>query len=201
MANKLIAQGAEASIFEEKNLVIKKRIPKKYRIKQLDDKLRKQRTRTESKLLEKASKIINVPKLLKTSVDTLILEKIKGKKLASNLEKLNYQSICKQIGTSLAKLHDNDLIHGDLTTSNMIYNDKNKKIYFIDFGLGFHSSRIEDKAVDLHLIKEALEAKHPTIYEKAFKAILEGYKSSKNYKETITRLQKVETRGRYKAQY
>ena len=74
-------------------------------------------------------------------------------------------------------------------------------VYFIDFGLGFHSDRIEDKAVDLHLIKQALEARHSKIYEKAFKAVLQGYKISKNYKEAIKRLEKVEKRGRYKAQY
>lgn len=127
---------------------------------------------------------------------------IKGKKLSLHLEKLkNCQKICETIGNSLAKLHDAGIIHGDLTTSNLILADKDKKIYFIDFGLGFHSNRAEDKAVDLHLIKEALHAKHPKLADKAFSAVLQGYKSSKNYSETLKRLQKVEQRGRYKAQY
>ena len=114
------------------------------------------------------------------------LKFIKGKKLSEHLDKLlNPEKICKQIGQSLAILHDNNIIHGDLTTSNLIYNQKQNKVYFIDFGLGFISSKIEDKAVDLHLIKEALEAKHSTIYEKAFESVLQGYKISKNYKTTI----------------
>ena len=82
-------------------------------------------------------------------------------------------------------------------------NDKeNFQIFFIDFGLSFHSKRIEDKAVDLHLIKQALEAKHPTIYEESFKAVIKSYtKQSKQAKQTLAQLEKVERRGRYKAQY
>jgi Kae1-associated kinase Bud32 len=71
-------------------------------------------------------------------------------------------------------------------------------LYFIDFGLGFESAKIEDKAVDLHLIKQALEAKHFQHAGEFFKHVLEGYKTSKNYKETIKRLELVEKRGRYK---
>ena len=43
----LIEQGAEAKIFKENNLIIKERIPKDYRLKELDEKIRKQRTKRE----------------------------------------------------------------------------------------------------------------------------------------------------------
>ena len=138
--------------------------------------------------------------LKRSSNFEITMDYISGKRLSDHLDKLkNYQTICKQIGKNISKLHDAGLIHGDLTTSNMIL--KKDKVFFIDFGLGFHSDRIEDKAVDLHLIKQALEAKHHSIYEKAFKAILSGYKASKNYSKTIKQLEKVEKRGRYKQQY
>ena len=75
---------------------------------------------------------------------------------------------------------------------------KDNKVYFIDFGLGFISNKIEDKAVDLHLLKQALQSKHYKIYEKGFNYILEGYRKSKNFENTIKRLEKVEKRGRYK---
>ena len=223
---KQIGHGAEAVIFRKNKAVIKDRVEKTYRHPILDEKIRKIRTRTEAKLLEKAYKLIPVPKIIKSDEikKTIELEFINGKKLADNLEKLNYQTICKQIGKSLAKLHDNSIIHGDLTTSNLLYvdyskikksnlrnkksqsenhniNKKLEKVYFIDFGLGFQSSKKEDKAVDLHLIKRALEAKHSSIHEQAFKAILQGYKSSKNYSQTLKQLEAVEKRGRYKAQY
>jgi len=167
----------------------------------LDEKLRKLRTRSEAKIIEKVARIIPVPKLISSDDDKkeIVMEHIAGKKLSDNLEKLPVTLICKQIGKSLAKLHDLGIIHGDLTTSNLIL--KNKEVYFIDFGLGFHSNKIEDKAVDLHLIKEALEARHPKIHEKAYKAILAGYKSSKDYQKTIKQLERVKARGRYKQQY
>ena len=69
------------------------------------------------------------------------------------------------------------------------------------FGLGFFSYKIEDKAVDLHLIHHALEAKHFLAFEKHWKNVLLGYKTSKNSKLVLERLKKVEARGRYKDKY
>jgi len=204
----ILARGAEAIIYKLNKKVIKDRIPKSYRHPILDLKLRKRRTKSESKILSKVAKIIAVPKLLsdpKPQGRIIHMEYIPGKRLSDHLDKLKPAEIthtCKEIGHNIAKLHDAGIIHGDLTTSNMILHTQTNKVYFIDFGLGFHSNRIEDKAVDLHLIKQALEAKHPKIYEKAFKAVLAGYKStSKHFQQTLTRLQKVERRGRYKTQY
>ena len=195
---KLIAQGAEAQILLYKNTIKKQRTKKSYRLKELDEKIRKQRTKKEANLLEKASKLIPVPNIIKMSEYELDMEFINGKKLSEHLDKLNYKEISNQIGKQIAILHDNSIIHGDLTTSNMILENKTNKLYFIDFGLGFTSNKVEDKAVDLHLIKEALEAKHFNISNECFKAIIEGYKTSKNADKVIQRLKKVESRGRYK---
>jgi len=248
MKSKIIAQGAEAIIIQEGDNIIKDRVIKTYRHPELDKKIRKQRTSRETKLLERASKIINSPKPEEAdNINQIKMPLIQGKKLSENLEKLDWKSICKQIGNSIAKLHDNNIIHGDLTTSNMIWvenpeedkttksknqeqeakiklqpnqtnkkllqiNNKNgtiaeqeeaidseiyPKLYFIDFGLGFTSERIEDRAVDLHLIKQALEAKHFTIYKEAEKIILDNY-ASKDKKKVLEQLKKVEARGRYK---
>jgi Kae1-associated kinase Bud32 len=71
------------------------------------------------------------------------------------------------------------------------------KLFFIDFGLGYTSNKIEDRAVDLHLIKQALEAKHFSIYKEAEKIILENY-NSKDKAKVLEQLKKVEARGRYK---
>lgn len=202
MTQNIIGRGAEAILIHEDGKLVKRRTKKSYRIDILDQKLRKQRTRKESKLLEKASKIIPVPKIKKilekeTEID---MEFLDGKNLSEHLDSLpNAEDVCKEIGKNIALLHDAGIIHGDLTTSNMILKDN--KVFFIDFGLGFESNKIEDKAVDLHLIKQALEAKHFNHYEKFFKAILEGYKTSKHHEETINRLKTVEKRGRYKGAY
>ncbi len=196
MRTNIIQQGAEAIIIHEGNSVIKDRISKKYRHPQLDKKIIKSRTKSEAKILEKASKLIPSPVPSKVEFNEIEMPFIDGKKLSEHLEKLDWKKICKTIGNQIAKLHDADLIHGDLTTSNMILGNDGK-LYFIDFGLGFHSKRNEDKAVDLHLIKQALEAKHFSIHKEAEKIILDNY-DSKDKDKIIEQLKKVEARGRYK---
>ncbi len=202
---KLIARGAEALLVRKGATVMKQRIPKSYRLLQLDEKLRKQRTKRETRLLQKASALIPVPRVLAIdeSQATLELEYIPGKKLATVLDSLpisHARALCHTLGKCLAALHDAGIIHGDLTTSNMILGT-DKKLYLIDFGLGFESKRIEDRAVDLHLIKEALEAKHCAKAHEYYAAVLKGYARSKKAKETLARLATVEKRGRYKRSY
>ena len=184
---KFIFQGAEATIKSNQKEIVKERTPKLYRYPKLDEKLRIQRTRKEIKLLEKASNIISVPKIISYTDYQIILQKIKGKNLAYELDKLkNKSAVAKKIGETIGKIHNSDIIHGDLTTSNIIYS--NSKIYLIDFGLGFESGNIEDKAVDLHVLKEALEARHHKYSIKMFESILKGYKISKDNKFIIKRL-------------
>ena len=198
----IIAKGAEAILIrKEADVLVKRRVEKGYRIKEIDEKLRKLRTRQEARLLEKVSKVISVPKVLNVNESSkeVTMQFILGKKLSQDLSFFplkEQESICKKIGEEVAKFHDINIIHGDLTTSNMIL--KEKEIYFIDFGLGFSSSRIEDKAVDLHLLKQALEAKHFMHWKILFNKVLEGYKKSQNFEKVVKQLEKVEGRGRYK---
>jgi Kae1-associated kinase Bud32 len=200
MNQKTLFHGAEALIILEKNKIMKKRVKKSYRIPELDEKIRKRRTKSEAKLLKRASKEISVPRIIETKENKreISMEFVKGKKLSEHLEKFPEKEqlkIFKQVGGNIAKLHDSNIIHGDLTTSNMIFN---KKVYFIDFGLGFFSNKIEDKAVDLHLLKQALESKHFQNWKNLFEKVLKGYESSEKYKEVLERFKKVESRGRYK---
>ena len=213
MTSKILIQGAEAIIsLNSKNQIEKNRVKKSYRFSLLDKKIRKQRTKSEAKILIKASQIIPVPKLISSTENDLIIEHIKGKKLSEHLDELKNQiKICETIGKQIALLHNNNIIHGDLTTSNMIYVEENKKLsnnspqfklYFIDFGLSFHSHRSEDFAVDLHLISQALEAKHFKNHKSLFSSVLKGYKSISNQaQQVLKRLEKVQSRGRYKTQY
>jgi TP53 regulating kinase-like protein len=234
---KIVAQGAEAIIELKDNLIIKNRIPKSYRLKELDEKIRKQRTKAEKKLLEKACKIINAPNPFPLKeFDKIKMPFIEGKKLSEILDSFplkKQKEICKKVGEEISKLHNADIIHGDLTTSNMILvEEKNSKkissgvgeslheypfqnasvgssrrglvsdsepiIFFIDFGLGYISPKVEDKAVDLHLLKQALEAKHFKNWEILFSEVLKGYRNSKNYEKVIERIAIIEKRGRYR---
>jgi len=194
--------GAEAIVLKRGNELIKRRIKKAYRIYKIDEKIRKLRTRSEAKLIEKVSKIIKTPVIKKVDEKNkeIFLDFIEGKKISEKLEEFSLKKqkeICKKIGETTARIHDRNIIHGDLTTSNMIL--KNNEIYFIDFGLGFISNKIEDKAVDLHLLRQALEAKHFNNWRELFEEVCKGYEVSKNSKAVIERLKSVEKRGRYKS--
>lgn len=184
----MIAEGAEARIYEEEGMIIKDRVIKNYRLKEIDDKLRKSRTNRESKILEKLSKInFPSPKLIKKEDFKIIMEKIEGHKLRDVL-KIEH---CSEIGKLIKKIHNLGIIHGDLTTSNMILGNK---IYLIDFGLSFYSDKIEDKAVDLHLLEEALISKHHLICKECINLILKNYNDEKVKK----RLEIVKKRGKNK---
>ncbi len=190
---KQIAQGAEAKLYLIDSKIVKDRIRKDYRIREIDIRLRKSRTKREAKIFEKLSSIsFPAPKLIKSDdKEKIVMEFIKGPKVRDILEEKDYKRLSEEIGKKIAILHNNGIIHGDLTTSNMILE---KEIYFIDFGLSFFSHKIEDKAVDLHLLKQALESKHYKVWEKCFNAALKAYGN----KEVLKRLEQVEKRGRYK---
>ncbi|MFH1053560.1 MAG: KEOPS complex kinase/ATPase Bud32 [Candidatus Woesearchaeota archaeon] len=193
---KEIARGAEAVIFLDKGKVVKKRIKKGYRIDEIDRKLRRFRTCREAKIIQKLDKLdFCVPSDVYTDgEETISMDFIEGKKLRDNLDSKNYKRLCLELGRIVKKLHDIHIIHGDLTTSNFILNKKDKKIYFIDFGLSFYSYKVEDKAVDLHLLRQALESKHYQFCEDAMRQVLKGY----NDPEVAARLEQVELRGRNK---
>ena len=195
---KIIKQGAESIIYLDGDKIIKDRLKKGYRINEIDEKLRKFRTKREVNLL---NKVKFAPKVFDFSDKNMKIEMefIDGKLIKNILDEINSnerKKICKKIGENIAELHDTDIIPGELTTSNMIL--KVDKVFFIDFGLGFVSKKYEDKAVELHLLKQALESKHYQHCDECFESILEGYKKGKEFSEVMKRLEKVEKRGRYK---
>lgn len=194
----IIAQGAEAVLEKKGNILVKKRVKKNYRIPEIDEKLRKRRTRLEAKLLREAKRAgIPVPQVKEESEFILKMDFINGEKVKDILNPENYEDIGKKIAEEIADIHSNHIIHGDLTTSNMILKDN--KIYMIDFGLGFHSQKIEDKAIDLYLLHEALESTHFNVLKKIWKIILETYKESYiEADKVIKTLAEIEKRGRYK---
>lgn len=197
-----IGRGAEAILIHSDGKLLKKRIKKGYRNEKIDDILRKLRTRKEAKIMQKAGLLISVPKIFEVNekINEIKMEFIDGEKLSDYLEKYKLEKakiVCKKIGENIARLHNSDIIHGDLTTSNMIFSKK--EIYFIDFGLSFISQRKEDKAVDLHLLKQALESKHFKNFDLFFEEIIDSYKEKCiQSKEILMQFDKVENRGRYK---
>ena len=205
--DKVIYQGAEAKICRSEymgfDVVQKRRISKSYRIKNIDERLISYRTKEEAKLIiEARNHGISVPIIYDVNLENgiITMEFLNGKRIKDILNDLNDDErnrICKKIGESIAKFHNNDIIHGDITTSNMILLDD--KIHFIDFGLGEKNPEIEAKGVDLHVLMEAIESTHSQ-YSKCFDYVLEGYK--KELKEdanlVIRKIEEIVKRGRYR---
>jgi len=195
--SELIGHGAEAKVFKVDGKVIKERPVKGYRLPVIDEKLRKQRTRREAKILEKLKEIgIPAPNLLNSCDKSMKIDMsfIAGKKVRDVLT----PELAKEIGQKVGLLHKHDIIHADLTTSNMILSNE---INLIDFGLSFISNKVEDKAVDLHLLDRALESKHHDIYEECINLVFQGYQETyPDASHVLTRLEIVQKRGRNKKQ-
>ena len=190
---KLISQGAEARIYQDGERILKQRIAKSYRLPGLDLQLRKQRTRSEAKLLQKAAGI--APKLL--AVDehtmTLTLEYLDGKLLKDVLSTFSSQerhNLLLQLGKH-AQLHQQNIIHGDLTTSNILMH--NNTPYLIDFGLGFISLNLKIRRL-IYIFLNTLMSKHFSLSAAAFASVLEGYSFTWEHRAVIQRLEKVERR-------
>ena len=183
--------------------VEKRRISKSYRIKNIDDRLISYRTKEEAKLMTEArTHGVSVPVIYDIDLNNgiITMEYLKGKRIKDVLNKFDEDErarICQMIGESIAKLHNNNIIHGDITTSNMILMDD--KIHFIDFGLGEINSEIEAKGVDLHVLMEAIESTHSR-YSNCFDYVLDGYKkeSKDNAKSVIKKIEEIVKRGRYR---
>ncbi|NVM37262.1 MAG: Kae1-associated serine/threonine protein kinase [Candidatus Lokiarchaeota archaeon] len=209
---KIISKGAEASLYYGywfgKEVIFKYRIPKKYRIIELDKSIRTERTLNEARALIKVKKYgINVPQVFEidSANSTIVMKYIQGNKLKDILFDLDDNLKKKyfyEIGRIISILHKNGHIHGDITTSNIILTPE-EQIFLIDFGLHEYSDTIEDKSVDLHLLKRVLISSHGKYYEFCFNAFLEGYRSE--YKsaglsdsdDIIRNIDAIETRGRY----
>jgi len=205
----LIKKGAEASLYLEnwhgRKVILKRRLVKKYRVPELDREIRIQRTKHEPSIIHKA-KEAGVPTPIIYMVDiassTIIMEFVEGKRLKEVLNDLTSEErkeLCRDVGRLVGRLHKAGIIHGDLTTSNMILTPK-RRIVFIDFGLSEQSFELEDRGVDIHLMKRALLSTHFAYAEGCFESIVNGYMEIVGEDETkkvLNKAEEIEKRGRY----
>ena len=178
-------KGAEAVVRAEKIIGIKavrkSRLPKSYRVGALDRKLRTERTRVEARLLNR-SKLAGVkcPTVLAVEEFDLVMSFIDGKRPEMNGRE------AQESGGILAKLHEAHIIHGDFTPANLILSGG--EIFVIDFGLGFVSNDIEDKAVDVFTMLQTIKEKD---------SFIQGYKTYAKSDAVLERVKEVEKRVRY----
>ena len=178
---------------------------KGYRIKEIDTKVRDFRTAHEAQLLHEA-KVAGVPTpsiyFVNRAGTEIIMEHIEGTRLKDCVDEVDLTRlarICFHLGRLIAALHRHGIIHGDLTTSNVVVTPSGE-MFLLDFGLGFYSNDIEAKGVDLHLLKQVFESFHVEQAKSSFKAILEGYEAVAGGEQTAEvreKIREIESRGRY----
>src|SRR5512138_196881 len=140
-----IGRGAEAVITLENGTVRKWRLPKGYRQRELDDRIREERTLREARITSEARRFgVPTPIICDVSQFELEMEHVVGKKLKDIID----PELSERVGEMVGRLHRGGIIHGDLTTSNMIL--RGDRVYLIDFGLAFYDLSVEAQGVDVH---------------------------------------------------
>lgn len=203
----VIAKGAEADLvlmdWNGLQTVHKIRKPKKHRHPTLDSQLRRQRTRFEADILHRA-KDAGVATPLVYQVDqknaVIVMEYIDGVKVRDLVDDITAEErvdLFNRIGWYSGRLHGADIIHGDLTTSNII--KQVERVVFIDFGLSEISAEVEKRGVDLNLMNRMLTSTHYNYRDQLLEAFKEGYRESlgEEADEALERMEEVALRGRY----
>jgi len=204
----LLYRGAEADIllgtWSGRPAVYKLRRPLTYRLEALDGSIRRQRTLREAGIIHEAKEAgVDSPFLYYVSEPdaTIVMEFVEGTRMKDALSSAEEDSAVRlfsQLGRCVARLHSAGIMHGDVTTANVIIRDGH--LVLIDFGLAVHSTRLEDRAVDLRLIKETILGAHSGVAGPSLDALFRGYGAvagERTLKATQKQLRQIERRGRY----
>jgi len=205
----LLKKGAEASLFlaswHGRKVIVKARLPKRYRPSELDAKIRGYRTTHEPQLMHEAKKAgVPTPTIFLVDMKNaaITMEFVEGKQVKQvlpHVSRKEQQELCAKIGVLIGKMHRRGVVHGDLTTSNMILTGEGK-IFLVDFGLGEKNRELEARGVDLHLMKRALQSTHYKFSEDCFRNVMKGYSSllgEENAEKVFEKIREIERRGRY----
>jgi TP53 regulating kinase-like protein len=183
-----------------RKVVVKQRVVKGYRHPALDRSLQTSRLRNEARLMMEARRA-GIPVPIVYSIDLgggrIVMEEIPGERVKDALHdpSADGERICRVIGELAARLHSNDIVHGDLTTSNMLMDGD--RIVLIDFSLGQRTAELEDKGVDMHLLEEAFHSAH---HERSglFDTVRSSYTGAySGGAEVLRKVKEIERRGRY----
>ncbi|CAD7004831.1 TP53-regulating kinase [Ceratitis capitata] len=220
---KIFKQGAEGRLYlgeyNGEYCLVKERFIKQYRHPDLDSQISRQRIKAETKAISRClNSGILVPRILHTDLNgrkiymeyfgkAITAKEYIQRAVAEHEDKVAEEllkNIGAKIGTIIGKLHANNIIHGDLTTSNILINPKGNNfdfnvydIVFIDFGLSHYNQGAEGKGVDLYVLERALLSTHseqPNLFEH----ILEAYRKEcgKDESTVVAKFEEVRARGR-----
>ena len=146
--------------------------------------------------------IYQIGVLPQSQTSFFVMQFIEGeqiKTLLNDAAKSERKAMCVEIGKSVGKLHRHGIIHGDLTTSNMILST-DRRIFFVDFGLGERNVEIESMGVDMHLMRRALQSTHFRFSEECFKSVFQGYSEivgADVARQVLEKMIAIRKRGRY----
>jgi TP53 regulating kinase-like protein len=204
----LFHRGAEANLFISQlaswKVVVKKRVPKHYRDQNLDLMIRRQRTMTESSLMHE-SRIsgVRTPTLFGIDLDntTIVMMFIPGSLARDSLDSMKSQqkiAVFTSLGEQVGLMHQGGIVHGDLTTSNLIISEDVP--YILDFGMAHRSVQTEDRAVDLHLMQRSITTSHKTNATICTSSLHKGYRRAMGEtigQSVIRKAAEIARRGRY----
>jgi len=202
-------RGAEADLFLSDTgpwqTVVKKRIVKDYRNPLLDNRLRRERTMSEAWIIHEAKIAgVRVPSILDIDLDNnqIVMTRIKGTVVRECLDQMKTseaKKMFKLLGEQIGKLHRAGIVHGDLTTSNIMITP-GQSPFIVDFGMSRRSGEPEDRGVDLHLLQRSINATHQHDPAPLIKSFIEGYTKAAGGDTAILTLAKareISRRGRY----
>lgn len=200
-----IAMGAEATVsdvvFLGRDAVEKIRPSKGYRLPELDSHIRSTRARSEARIMHEARAAgVRTPCIydLDLSRSSIVMERIEGTVVKRYLDEHPDEAsdVCRRIGMTIAKLHSAGIVHGDLTTSNMIITP-GKEICLIDMSMGKTRAELEDIGVDLRLLERAFTSAHVDLPDAFSDLMDEYYAHIGNPKAVAKKLEDIKNRGRY----
>jgi len=206
---RLLHRGAEADLYLQEwyglKVVRKVRIPKLYRVKELDITLRRTRTAHEALIMHDAKRAgVATPLIYLVDMEdtAIVMQYIEGTRLKEYLESSKMKErlkVCRTLGGKVGRLHSFGIVHGDLTTSNMIVTG-DSGIVLIDFGLAEYSRELEKRGVDILLGQRVFYSTHHGYGAACYRAFLEGYRDrvgSEEAEQVEERVKQISRRGRY----
>lgn len=202
-------RGAEADLFLSTDgplkTVVKRRVRKDYRNKALDERIRRERTLAEVSILHDAKVAgVKVPSILRVEPDsnTFWMTFVEGMVARDGLDEMRpkvAKELFNHLGAMIGLLHSHGIVHGDLTTSNIVVTSSGEP-FLVDFGMARRSSDPEDMGVDLHLLHRSVAASHNHDPADLFKTLSAGYAATagkRAHKLSWAKAREIARRGRY----